>query len=1018
MPLLGARFAAATEALLPPAQPAPASAAAAGPSAARPAALGEGVWEYGFEAELPLVDCAGGWGGAGVAALCVLLAGGEVGNGHCAALSHTCDSGAPPSLLPAALRCLARLGVAAAAPADVVARFVLPALRAARAQLRDGRPGEGEGAGGLRAGRLVGLAAYLMHHQHLAAAQGRELGAAADWAEALVWVMAPPQQGLAPEAAQDETAGPPHQPWVGHSDNAASQPPAGWRAVAAQEGVCLGLSFPQLLPAAPVPLGPLRAALADLAAALAAAGRPCALWAPGYLRFGSAAQWTDWAGLLRCGATWARLQPGPAGAASPDLEALMGWLGVPAGPEEHKQEPEAEAQQEGRGALHAEPPLRPLPAERLASLAAAAVTLEGLWAAEYAWAAPPGLPAPPFLRVLRRAAWLPDTWRCALPPRHPAALLPSPALLRLLGPAARFVARPPDFAAGGEPGDEEVGGGRAARPLPLLQLSGPLARALGLAAAPSPARVLAALRQWQLAAGRPELAAPQPSAADLARCYAHLAARLEEDEAEDNGDRDKPAGRTRALLVGAFAVAPLLGLPSGGAGGAVRWWGPWQAVWSLGAAEEEGPHSGAWATAALHHLPPALWPALAPPPGQPGPDGAALRWLMVGALGVAPRLAPAQLLAALRGAAAERDAGAALCLLAWLGCALLEGQARELEAEGSGQADELAAEAAKDVEDALSALRCEALLPCVDGRWRAAPPPGARPLVAVLDRLLAPGPHTATAHRAAHHAAAHEAAGGGSGGRGAAEACEAALPELLRAAAEAAGGRPGLCVVGPPVAESSGEDLGAGEHEAPQPEAAALGPRAAQGLRHLLSALLVLPALSDLAELAVAAAPGAAVAWAPAAAEPPSARHTGLAGAQHPPAALRAAAEGLLGRLNAVAPLLEAWAARQAKGGAGVGPPHEGWRERAAALRVAAVWGAPGEAALRRVARLRALGCEAQVRWRQGGHGGLAAPHTSCSSHLFCRAAHKLQQPPLLPCRWPRSAAGRGPRSAGAAVGG
>ncbi|KXZ52866.1 hypothetical protein GPECTOR_8g248 [Gonium pectorale] len=559
--------------------------------------LGEGGYVYGFEAELPLVDLEG---------------------------LHAATRDAP-ALRARVLRCLTRLGVAPLAPADVINRHVLPALRRAQQQAAaaaaaaqslpmaqgqtaaaaesaqqvvavvEAEPGNGTpgGCDGLHPAALVGYAAYLLHHTHLAA---RDPRVAQEWAEALVWVLVPPEAveaapntrqsqrarkpaaaapATADEASEDATAadgssarrnasrrrrpaagskptdGPdgsaaratttatdgPDQPTppLSAPPDPSSAPPAGWAAVPSAKGVCLGLSFPQLAASRAAAAGPAGPALGDaleaLRSALSRRRVPAVLWAEGYLRFGSAAQWAEFCGpgLLGCGFTLARLEGRPAPARGPSTPAPA-TAAAAAGAEWHSTDLEAvleflgAAATSGSGdavaAATAVGPSMP----RLRSLA---VALDSLWSAEYegrAWGgagagaggphkvvpAPerPGSAAPaaartrrpaPFLSMLRSRPWLPDSWAgCGAPagsgstdsgvesdlekPGLPGGggadglgmLAAGGALRALLGPAGRYAG---------------------------VQLNDPrFICALGLLTAPSPAIALRQLKLWQRAA--------------------------------------------------------------------------------------------------------------------------------------------------------------------------------------------------------------------------------------------------------------------------------------------------------------------------------------------------------------------------------------------------------------------------------------------------------------------------------------------------------------------------------------
>lgn len=253
-------------------------------------------------------------------------------------------------------------------PADVITRHVLPELKRMRAQLLDqqqqqqqhpdfvddlsGSDDEADSSSGgcSTAGTdpqlLVGYAAYLLHHQHLAA---RDPRVRQEWAHALLWVCVPPkaaprgtgtcstsqraggERALGASGAADASLASKNgecDAAHGHEEgehNASRQPPKGWAVLPCNEipsgtdgsyssssstaryngGVCLGLSFPALYTARHP--AEAHAALAALAAALR--GVPCALWAEGYGRYGSAVQWAEFCGpaLLGCGFSFVRV---------------------------------------------------------------------------------------------------------------------------------------------------------------------------------------------------------------------------------------------------------------------------------------------------------------------------------------------------------------------------------------------------------------------------------------------------------------------------------------------------------------------------------------------------------------------------------------------------------------------------------------------------------------------------------------------------------------------------------------
>ncbi len=197
---------------------------------------------------------------------------------------------------------------------------------------------------------LVGYAAYLLHHQHLAA---RDPRVRQEWAHALLWVCAPPEAAARGTATCSTSRGAGGERALGASGpsdaslaskdgegerdvehgqeegehSGSRQPPKGWAVLPCNDmpsgttsssssssssggatysgGVCLGLSFPALYTARHPAEAP--TALAALAAALR--GVPSALWVEGYGRYGSAVQWAEFCGpaLLGCGFSFVRV---------------------------------------------------------------------------------------------------------------------------------------------------------------------------------------------------------------------------------------------------------------------------------------------------------------------------------------------------------------------------------------------------------------------------------------------------------------------------------------------------------------------------------------------------------------------------------------------------------------------------------------------------------------------------------------------------------------------------------------
>ncbi|GIL61010.1 hypothetical protein Vafri_15432, partial [Volvox africanus] len=635
--LAGGRAATAAEALMPPPPPPPppvsedADAEASMETSAAAAAttggggvLGEGGYLYGFEHELQLVDLAGLTAAAAPppshhvsppTSTPGCPAGSVIGHGN---LYCRGGESAAGWLRDLALRCLSRLGLTPLQPADVIARHVLPALRHMhhhhhhhhhqvdhRARDRDDDPWVSEDSSsnhspgrfvqnrhqqrtiapaGPRPGVLVGYAAYLMHHQHLAA---RDPRVARQWADALLWVLVPPPQ---PPALTLPPSGLPQHEQSAHGvpvrggkeptrqgEKEASRAGGGggggsspdldedwspgsmWAAVPSREGISLGLSFQESF----VARHPSSTAAAAMAA-LAEARRdvPCALWAEAYLRFGSAARWAEFCGpsVLDCGFTFVRLAEGGYGDADPrvsggkvstDLEALLSYLGVPpsspplplptCGGDPWDTDPSF-SDTANPSVVTAKVNVTAVAAANLPGLHAVACLLDAVWSAEYdthAWVVSSTVaptdpqirqqqwrrPAP-FLELLQNRAWLPDSWGgCAAPSGGevlPASCRP---LRTLLGPTARYVG---------------------------VELTDPrFIAALGLPTAPSLRCVLTQLRLWSrhdtsvsasasanasAAAVAASVSGPQsPSFITLAGCYSYLSGLVAAEAASISG---------------------------------------------------------------------------------------------------------------------------------------------------------------------------------------------------------------------------------------------------------------------------------------------------------------------------------------------------------------------------------------------------------------------------------------------------------------------------------------------------
>ncbi|GIM14604.1 hypothetical protein Vretimale_17493, partial [Volvox reticuliferus] len=445
-------------------------------------------------------------------------------------------------------------------------------------------------------------------------------------------------------------------------------------------------------------------------------------------------------------------------------------------------------------------------------------------------------------------------------------------------------------------------------------------------------------------------------------------------------------------------LLPLAGVLHGGGGGGgsgtgtLRWCRAGEVVWSLGPLAElvsepllfgggGAAASSSPAAAATSVLPPRLaetYPASLEPffvgllavRHHPGPQH--LLTALRGTVGAAEAAAtspatvtsaadaPSPVLVAC-GAGGRREAGAALMCLGWLGCLMRKQQQEEETRRPSGGGDSGGGGGGGGFEDVsvtpsgccweevLAALRSEALMPTVDGRWVTAAPPvfGAvaasgtavetvTGLTVVLDDVIAA-------------AAAALAAGVVTVTDGAAAPLQqqqllrdplAAVAGLLAAAR--AGGCGRLDIIGPPLLPQGVDAQQELQLQPPlessynldQVESGAAA-AAAAGLRHLLCELLRLPTLGSVVHVRPHLMPDASAKSASEAPElavsPPGAaaalhgirQHEwggGYVLRQSPvqrQQRLEAVATGVLRRLNDVAPYLRRWAAVHVGGGRG-----------------------------------------------------------------------------------------------------